>query len=87
MDGNIFNSRGTLVAIVVGCATPPLLIAPWNVRHGAAWLQTAASLPVAETHNTLCALTGLAENNSTIVKSEAHNRMIFLMILPQMVLS
>src|SRR4051812_45859404 len=38
-----------------------------------------ASLPVLETHNTFCALTGLAEINSTIAKSELYNRMNFLM--------
>jgi hypothetical protein len=65
-------------------ATLPLLIAPWNVAHGAAGLQTLASLPVADTHKTDCACTVLAENNSTIVKSEVHNEISFLMILLQM---
>jgi hypothetical protein len=55
------------------------------VAHGAVVLQALPSLPFGPTHNTFCAMTGPADINSTIAQSEAHTRMIFLMIFLQMV--
>jgi hypothetical protein len=54
------------------------------VAHGLTWLQALLSLPFGATQATLCARTGVAEIKSAIVKSEAHNRLNFLMILLQM---
>jgi hypothetical protein len=52
------------------------------LAQGEIWLQALPSLPLGPTHNTFCAITGLADIDSTIAQTEVHKRMNFLMKTP-----
>ena len=79
-EGGGDSHRAVIAAGETVDLVAPTLIAVWNVAQGEVWVQLEP-LPVADTHNTVCAWTRLSENNSIIAKVEMQNRTSFLMII------